>query len=79
MLPAIIEVTTMHHRLLIARCLAALLRTSDSAPGQNHDRNSYLGKSPPEIVSESHHWIGASEQLTLEKLKGKVVWLQFNF
>ena len=70
----------MHHRLLIFGLLAmAVFTTHEYALAQKHNRNSYLGKSPPEIVSESHHWIGASEPLTLEKLKGKVVWLHFNF
>ncbi len=69
----------MHHRVLIFGFLAAILSTNEPALGQKHDRNSYLGKSPPEIVSESHHWIGTPAPLTLEKLKGKVVWLHFNF
>ena len=67
-------------RLLIFGLVeTAMLTTSESAFGQKHDRNSYLGKPPPELVSESHHWIGASAPLTLAKLKGKVVWLHFNF
>ncbi len=49
------------------------------ALGQKHDRHSFLGKVPPEIVSERDHWIGAREPLTLAKLKGRVVWLHFNF
>jgi hypothetical protein len=68
-----------HHFLLVLIFLASLFSTNESALGQKHDRNSYLGKSPPELVSESHHWIGTSAPLTLAKLKGQVVWLHFNF
>ena len=69
----------MQNRLLVFGFLAAILGTNQFALGQKHDRNSYLGKPPPEIVSEPQHWIGAPEPLTLEKLRGKVVWLHFNF
>ena len=48
-------------------------------PDQKHDRHSFLGKQPPEIVSERDHWIGMDEPITLAKLKGRVVWLHFNF
>jgi hypothetical protein len=60
--------------VVLAACL-----TGEAAHGQKYDRNSYLGKAPPEIVSDKEHWIGAAEPLTLAKLKGKVVWLHFNF
>lgn len=49
------------------------------ALGGKYDRRSFLGKAPPEIVSEKDHWIGAGEPLTLAKLKGRVVLLHFNF
>ena len=52
---------------------------SDFENARTGYRNSYLGKSPPEIVSQLEHWIGAPVPLTLAKLKGKVVWLHFNF
>jgi thiol-disulfide isomerase/thioredoxin len=41
--------------------------------------NSYKGTAPPELVSEAGHWINASEAVRLEKLKGRVVWLEFSF
>src|SRR5574341_741193 len=41
--------------------------------------NSYKGTAPPELASEAKHWINASEAIRLEKLKGKVVWLEFSF
>ena len=39
---------------------------------------SFLGERPPELVFESEWWIN-TEPLTLEKLRGKVVWLQYHF
>ena len=70
----------MYQRLLIFGLLATTMFTaSEYALGEKHDHNSYFGESPPELVSESHHWIGTSAPLTLAKLKGKVVWLHFNF
>src|SRR5436190_381137 len=41
--------------------------------------NSYLGKAPPELVSQPDQWFNAPEATTLAKLKGKVVWLEFGF
>lgn len=39
---------------------------------------SFLGERPPELIFESEWWIN-TEPLTLEKLRGKVVWLQYHF
>ena len=33
----------------------------------------------PELVSRPAHWINTDEPVTLERLRGKVAWLQFNF
>lgn len=33
----------------------------------------------PEFVSRPEHWINADDPVTLERLRGKVAWLQFNF
>lgn len=52
---------------------------TSTATAQKHGFNSYLGKHPPELVSKQEHWLGWQEQVTLEKLKGNVIWLQFNF
>lgn len=41
--------------------------------------HSYLGKAPPEIVAAKDQWINAPEGKTLDKAKGKVVWLEFGF
>ena len=71
----------MRHYLLTLGLLAmAMCLMNDRALDQpKHDRHSFLGKVPPEIVSARDHWIGAREPLTLAKLKGRVVWLHFNF
>ncbi len=45
---------------------------------QPHDRNSYLGQTPPDLVSEPEHWAGTVPP-PLAQLKGKVVWLHFNY
>lgn len=37
-----------------------------------------VGKVPPELQAAADHWLG-SPPTTLAALKGKVVWLQFNF
>ena len=50
-----------------------------TAAAQRFNHNSYLGKAPPELVSQRHHWLGWGEMVTLDELKGEVVWLQFNF
>ena len=41
--------------------------------------NSYLGKAPPELTNEGSKWLNVAEPLTLAKLKGKVVWIEFGF
>ncbi|MBI3856463.1 MAG: redoxin domain-containing protein [Planctomycetes bacterium] len=58
---------------LWAALLAGLLAAQDQNLG-----NSYLGKAPPELASEKEQWLN-SEPLKLEKLRGRVVWLEFGF
>jgi hypothetical protein len=67
-------------RRALKLCFAALAigLFSSVAYGQRHDRNSYLGQTPPEIVSEREHWAGTVPP-SLAELKGKVVWLHFNY
>ena len=60
--------------LMVAACLMAA-----SKPGEKYRLNSYQGKAPPELVSKTEHWMGTTKAICLSKLKGKVVWLQFNF
>ena len=52
---------------------------ASTGTAQKLNRNSYLGQPPPEIRSQEQHWLGWHEKVTLAHLKGKVVWLQFNF
>ena len=42
-------------------------------------RMPFMGNSPPELVSQDEHWLTKSPPVTLAGLKGKVIWLQFNF
>jgi len=53
------------------------MASTGSAQRLNH--NSYMGKSPPEITAHRHDWLGWDKHVSLEDLRGKVVWLQFNF
>jgi len=57
--------------LLLAACVRA--------PQDDFSAASFKGKAPPEIVSDAGHWLNATEAVKLEKLKGKVVWLEFGF
>lgn len=50
-----------------------------TAAAQKFNHNSYVGKEPPELVSRRDHWLGWHQKVTLNDLKGRVVWLQFNF
>lgn len=57
-----------------------LLGAAAGAAGQDDPYyNSYKGKVPPELVSEKEHWLNAKKPLTLEGLRGRVVWLEFSF
>ena len=60
-----------------AVALAALLLQVETKPQEAPDLKSFLGKAPPELVSEKGDWVNASDAVTLAKLKGKVVWLEF--
>ena len=47
--------------------------------GKSHDR-SLGGQIPPELRSQAAHWVNRKAgRLTLKSLRGKTVWLQFNF
>ena len=60
------------------RGLLAVLLAAALAPQEQNLGNSYLGKAPPELVTEKEQWLN-SEPLALAKLKGKVVWIEFGF
>lgn len=59
--------------------LAALLFADEPSAPKALLRKSFLGETPPEIVSEKSHWLGPPPYTKLEQLHGNVVWLQFNF
>ncbi len=61
---------------LLAGCLGSGSTRHQSDSG---GFRSFKGRAPPEIVSSERHWMNASRTVTLERLRGKVVWLQFNF
>ena len=65
--------------LTLAALLAAEETATDEATGKAILRKSFLGQTPPEIVSEKAHWLGPPPHTRLEQLHGNVVWLQFNF
>lgn len=59
---------------------AILLGAAAAATGQDEPYyNTYKGKAPPELVSEKDQWLNTKNPLTLEKLRGRVVWLEFSF
>jgi hypothetical protein len=49
-----------------------------SADGPSPLRKNLLGQAPPELVANAADWL-AGPPVSLQKLRGKVVWLQFNF
>ncbi len=63
----------------MARLLAAAMALAACGPGQERYYTSFKGKAPPEIASDKADWFNAADALTLAKLKGKVVWLEFSF
>lgn len=48
-------------------------------PSESTRGRSYLGEPPPELISRMEHWINSEQPLKLQNLKGRVVWLNFNF
>ena len=59
----------------MAKCIAFALVAA--VAGALQDAPSYLGKEPPELMSEKGQWLGTDKAWTLADLKGKVVWLEF--
>lgn len=66
--------------LRIPLVLVVALSVALPAVAQDRDvrRKALLGKVPPEIVAAEANWF-RGPATTLAGLKGKVVWLQFNF
>jgi thiol-disulfide isomerase/thioredoxin len=63
--------------LTLAWAVGVLLPGSGCGETREKYFNSYLGKTPPELVTESSHWINAPSPLKLADQTGKVVWLEF--
>lgn len=59
------------------RVLALMVLAAGAA--QDFSANSYQGKVPPELTSETSQWLNSKAALTLGAQKGKVVWLEFGF
>jgi len=58
--------------------LPALAIALAAAQGPKTHR-SFLGEAPPELVIPEEGWLNAATPLTLESLRGRVVWLEFSF
>lgn len=65
--------------LLAALSMLCCTVQSLAEPAKGGYYESYLNRVPPELVSETSHWVNTNHPLTLANLRGKVVWLQFNF
>ena len=66
---------------MVRACWSILLAATVAAPGFAQSsplRKPLLGKTPPELVANSDDWL-AGPPISFAKLRGKVVWLQFNF
>lgn len=60
--------------ILLSLCLAGPAVAQSSSP----QRKPLVGKKPPELVADKEQWL-AGQPVTLQSLRGRVVWLQFNF
>jgi hypothetical protein len=73
----------MNQTMATAALLALCLATSSAQEGKEKKEpkyfNSYLGKAPPKLTIGDKDWINTKTPLTLEGLKGKVVWLEFSY
>jgi hypothetical protein len=67
----------MLRELLVAALAAGF---APVAVGQDRDvlRKPLVGKVPPELVAGDADWLGGPP-VSLAALRGRVVWLQFNF
>ena len=66
-------------RLAVVASLLMLFVLPGRSVGQRYGHNSYVGRRPPELVSQQAHWLAHHGPTELDQLKGNVVWLQFNF
>lgn len=60
----------------LAVLAAATVGVAQPAPGRF--QKDLVGKPAPELVGDADHWL-AGPPATLAALRGKVVWVQFNF
>ena len=65
-------------RIALAFAFALLAALPTGGQERGVQRKGLLGKVPPEIVGAKENWF-RGPATTLAGLKGKVVWLQFNF
>jgi hypothetical protein len=65
-------------RAQIAAGILLVLAAPVLADGHSPLRRDLLGKEPPELAAGMDDWL-AGPPVSLQKLKGSVVWLQFNF
>lgn len=56
---------------------AIVMATSATAQDSMALRKALVGRLPPELISADSDWL-TGPSITLEKLRGRVVWLQFN-
>jgi len=66
---------------MVRVCWSIVLAAAVAAPALGQSpalRKPLLGKAPPELVTKDDDWL-AGPPASLQKLRGKVVWLQFNF
>ncbi len=60
--------------------LLHLVSISTALPQDRQAQRKWLmGQTPPELTFQKEHWLGKTPGTTLADLKGKAVWLQFNF
>ena len=67
---------TIPKGLLAGLCLALPW----TGPAQEGLRGSFLGKRPPELVVPENGWLNwKGGEISISKLRGHVVWLEFSF
>lgn len=63
---------------VLAVALGSVLFAGAVAATQEH-RKSFLDQEPPELFVAENGWVNWEGELSLEKLRGHVVWLEFSF
>lgn len=70
-------------KVLCLALAAACLASTTFAQGRKRKKiysNSYIGKVPPELeTAKGAAWLNSNKPVSLAKLKGRVVWLEFSF